>query len=535
MDAEDRDGLRNMSQQYIKNAWYSVRFGQHNNEGVHGACPLEMLHWMQLGKYKYLRQMFFAQSGKDSKLTKELNTLAKLHGFYYKRQSDRDLPRTDFSKGLSGQGKLMASEMSGLILVLCTVIRCTEGRRLIAAESRGKNRRLLGDLPLIQDWIMLLETMLSWEAWLKQDSIPVNEIRRFEVKVRQLMVLEKAIGKRDTGMGFRTFNFHASTHVADDILYFGVPNCVNTSSNEMHHKPDKTAARRTQRRPREFDKQCSEQIHTMSLLDMAMEELRNGSQKWGYLNKKSDVDDEFDQDDAGDDAIVPTENDIRNGGIRCRYSYCSDKNCWTYKVSSRSQEKDSWKLEKDLCNFLTEVADELDVSSLDLFTEHKRFDYLFRATPLYLGKPWRDWAMFEWDHNNVTPGHIWIFVDLRKIPANPTYDPGIYAVIETSTAVTNELGDDENGNPMPDLSHILRPFLKEMKAGTENERQFHLVSVSSIHSTTCMIPDHGNENKNAYLRLRPRSEWAEQFSSWLSTPHERAFPRRNNIIPAKYR
>ena len=251
------DGLKAISQQYIQNTWYMVRFGLHNNLGIHGACTLEMLHWLQLGKYKYIRKMFFAQSGKTSTLSTKLNTLAKMFGLFYKRNSDRELPRTDFAKGIM-KGKLMANEYTGLILILCTVIRCTEGRRLLLKESRGNQRKMLGELPLIKNWIMLLESMLQWEAWLKQSRISVFDIHRFEVKVRELMEFEKVIGARKEGMKFCTFNFHASIHVADDILAFGVPTHVNTSSDESQHKPDKTAAKRTQRRPKTFDKQSAD-------------------------------------------------------------------------------------------------------------------------------------------------------------------------------------------------------------------------------------------------------------------------------------
>ena len=43
-------------------------------------------------------------------------------------------------------------------------------------------------------------------------------------------------------MGFRIMKFHAVTHLADDILMFGVPTNVDTGSNELHHKLTKVAA-----------------------------------------------------------------------------------------------------------------------------------------------------------------------------------------------------------------------------------------------------------------------------------------------------
>ena len=42
VDARDEDGLKAISQQYVQNTWYKVRFGLNNNLGVHGAWAV---HW----------------------------------------------------------------------------------------------------------------------------------------------------------------------------------------------------------------------------------------------------------------------------------------------------------------------------------------------------------------------------------------------------------------------------------------------------------------------------------------------------------
>ena len=64
----DLEGMKAISQQYFTSCWYKVRFGQHNDYGIHGACPLEVLHWLQIGKYGYVRDMFFDQLGQTSAL-----------------------------------------------------------------------------------------------------------------------------------------------------------------------------------------------------------------------------------------------------------------------------------------------------------------------------------------------------------------------------------------------------------------------------------------------------------------------------------
>jgi hypothetical protein len=65
---KDAVGLQEMSQQIIENACYKLRFGAHNDEGVHGSCPVEMLHCLHLGIFKYVCDFFFEQLGKSLSL-----------------------------------------------------------------------------------------------------------------------------------------------------------------------------------------------------------------------------------------------------------------------------------------------------------------------------------------------------------------------------------------------------------------------------------------------------------------------------------
>ena len=101
--------LRAISQQYIQNAWYEVRFHQANAMGIHGACPSEKLHAIQLGIFKYVRTIFFKHMGEYSTLASDINGIATMYGKLMTRQSKKDLPVTSFSKGIQ-KGKLMGRE-----------------------------------------------------------------------------------------------------------------------------------------------------------------------------------------------------------------------------------------------------------------------------------------------------------------------------------------------------------------------------------------------------------------------------------------
>jgi hypothetical protein len=88
VDAEDFAGLRAISQQYIENAMYRIHFGLHNGCSIHGATPLEMLHAILLGMFKYMNECFFVQIGKTSQLADDINALAQKYSKLLHRQSN---------------------------------------------------------------------------------------------------------------------------------------------------------------------------------------------------------------------------------------------------------------------------------------------------------------------------------------------------------------------------------------------------------------------------------------------------------------
>ncbi len=63
---EAKEELKSISQHCLWNTFYQFRFGLHDNSGVHGASPWEILHWIQLGFYKYDREALFLQTGETT-------------------------------------------------------------------------------------------------------------------------------------------------------------------------------------------------------------------------------------------------------------------------------------------------------------------------------------------------------------------------------------------------------------------------------------------------------------------------------------
>ena len=227
-----RQQLQNISQQYIINAWYDVSFHDANKMGIHGACPSEMLHAILLGLFKYLQETFFVNMGTYSQLAEDINALAKMYGKLFTRQSDRNFPKTNFSKGIR-KGKLMGIEYRGVLLLIAAVLRSTAGRKMLMRRKR------FGGQEGLDDWTLLVELLLEWEAYLCQPRMKKRHVKRLDRKNRCIMYIFLQVANRYQGMGLNVFKFHAIVHLVKDMLLYGVPMEVDTGANESHHKPTK--------------------------------------------------------------------------------------------------------------------------------------------------------------------------------------------------------------------------------------------------------------------------------------------------------
>jgi len=105
--------------------------------------------------------------------------------------------------------------------------------------------------------MMLLETLLQWEKWLKSPKMTLDLVKRVKQKHRSIMQLIEAISPRQKGMGLKTTKFHCIAHMHEDMLACGVPLEVDTKFDKMHHKPTKLAANLTQKDKWVFEEQTA--------------------------------------------------------------------------------------------------------------------------------------------------------------------------------------------------------------------------------------------------------------------------------------
>lgn len=498
--------LKELSQKYVWNAWYELRFGLHNEESVHGATCMEMIHWIQLGQFKYSREMLFKQTG-EGELGQQINVCATSMGPLLQRQSDKNFPRTKFTSGVM-KGKLMAHEYTGVILVLAATLRCARGRKVIDDyATTNKQKENFTGSKVVSDWVYLLEHQLMFLAWLKLPSVKVHDVIQLEFKIRCYMNTVKLVGNRTEGMGFKTMNFHGTMHVPKDILNFGVPRNVDTMSDEMHHKDDKQSSKRTQARPATFDMQSLRQIENRRVIEMGMMEVADaGKVRWrynrGFLSNEAMTQGIFTPNAATIDANL-------SGVTACFWiDAASDR----LKVSLSTQMKG-----KHRYQYPAPILEEIYVLLFDLEgymdTVNVHSEYItetgqiYRASPRYKGKPWYDWAMF-----GNFPNHIKAFVDLTELPVvNDTtgkYKPGYYALVETTSVNVKE-------EELALHSDIFVPFVKVPHKDRPEELNLEWKRVEEITGPACLFPDLANEHKSAFLRVKPMSAWADMFIEYI--------------------
>ena len=275
-DRKDVEMLRKMSQQCIDNAWYKIRFSPIKNMGIHGSCPSEMLHAILLGIFPYVRNAFFEQIGPKSKLASEILGLSQMIGNSFARQSERDIPKCKFKNGIT-EGKLQAKEYRGILLVMAAILRSDIGNELLRTKDsfRTQTQR--------ENWLELVELLLCWEAFLTQDTLPVPLVSKLSFKNRLVMWMIKKVARRSEGMQWKLMKFHAIVHMAFDINLYGVPNEVDTGSNEAGHKDEKLAAKLTQKNIKTFDMQTCTRLDEFLLIDLALEEMK-GRKLWHYYD-----------------------------------------------------------------------------------------------------------------------------------------------------------------------------------------------------------------------------------------------------------
>ena len=88
---------------------------------------------------------------------------------------------------------------------------------------------------------------------------------------------------------------------------------------------------------------------------------------------------------------------------------------------------------------------------------------------------------------------------------------GVFAVVETATVEKTVMV----------RSDLMTPVAKEVElteSGKVAKRMFYLADTEAFMDPCCVIPDIGGP-PNRYFVVKPRNEWAQEFTRWIQDHH----------------
>ncbi len=536
----DLNGLKAMSQNYLVNGFDQARFGLHNNRGIFGACPGEMLHLISLGWFKYCLEAFCAQAGGSTSLAlKHYDRLCASIGKRLSRHSDRNLPRMNFPKGFSSGKNLMGHEITGCLLVKLFAFHTTRFRQIFSSHSKkskklkgsGSGLQRLQNVKHIEDWILIVSSLLQWHQWMKQSIISKAQVRKSHCAVQWLMRQVARVAPRPKGMGNNTIKTHLVLHLSEDILDHGVPDNVNSAYAESAHIPlSKITARNTQKRATTFTRQAANRYTENLAIASAWQDMQHDiiankevpgigtSRMAGVINAPP----------TRDNDATPTLSG-RGFTITWRAGDPSPSLVWNRTYSTDNSSGDS--LSPFVMCFLGQhCLPHMTNGKLPCFTEficangHK-----YRAHPsIYNGKPWHDHVMVRWHgYTHPLPGLIHAFIDLRQLPPGARITlresrqpsitaAGVYALIHSFSPLDKER----------DFSNTMIGHYKLDRNDKHSTPTLYMVDANNLVAPTIGIRDVGwseglcVEEEHYLFLFRRKHDWVSSWDSMITKCHE---------------
>jgi hypothetical protein len=167
------------------------------------------------------------------------DTSAKQYGKLLSRQSDKNLQRCNFPSGILG-GK-NGHEMQGMVLNILLIFLSAEHKKFI--HLFGGNEF---GIERVKHWILLLQQLAMLEEFLKQKSFVKKDIELFQIWMPQFLAYLKNVVNRQHSVKMKLLKFHLMTHIAGDILKWGIPSAYNSATGESNHKMFKWMSKKTQ-------------------------------------------------------------------------------------------------------------------------------------------------------------------------------------------------------------------------------------------------------------------------------------------------
>lgn len=515
----DADTSNSISQHLARPIYWDFRFGN-DPHGIHGSLPYEILHLFYLGLLKYLLTSLFnfvhvpsrvkrwyteRKSGterdkpdipdnvkKRCKFAKaEFERRFRVCRFAASRQSDRNVPRTNFNHGVSKLTRLTGQEYNGLCLLSMVVLEGLLG----TTDARRRMER---------KYVLLMWLSLSLEVWLTKDEYTEGELEELEEKINKyLKLFRDVVGPQREVMskcGLRISKFHGLKHIPFYIRRFGSANNFFGGHLEAALKVVvKQQTARTSRQHHRFLLDLMNRYHEEKVVGISQRVLfQRGEWSFGKSSTRVTSTGEYNYDYRLPQVKFFLE---KVEGIwvttigRKRYprAFHPDRNDvvgndWVMKLCQKADENG---FDMISCHYACQVP-----------TSEKQSHDMFRCDPDYHSYPWKkrswhDWAMIRWSlddndddigqgddaHYYVTAGKLLLWGLLSKKDGDETE---LNCVVQSL----------KSEHPSP---HGYLFFAN----GDEIEDTFRVVKFQNIESVAFVLPGVPPPNTN----LRNNQDW----------------------------
>ena len=565
--------LFNKSHYNISNAFWELPFGG-CPLNIHGNCPAEFLHNLEMGKCKEL--------GRDLSFTQKANEciseqFVKIYPFA-KCQSERDLPNIrPFRKGLSSVKSLKATEtFDRLFAQWLALMNPNLQIKLRSFKKSGQDDvNIKNTRESIQNYLGVLEETLMLHEWLKLNEVPKKDVvpddpedrmssaaHNFLVNYSERYIKHVILDKNK----FKTTKFHQLLHTVRTMLRVGVFKNVDGSTGEKMAKWLVKDLSRLTNKDRDI---LSLSICLRYCEKVVVETL---------LNIREDL-----QRKQTRRSVI--SNSIRNDDIMNSMTRSCGTTNKCFKLVRRDtqvlgpvarQDVDQFSIEtvwkKGTIPPITGFPDHLllavinrlynwnplhggklsNDSVVEGFTDYSVViddrNVLFRANPHFRRQgEWFDWANFNWgDDEGIVPGRILMFLDLTNC-----------TIIDEITDDMDNQPIDENNDPgliinENDRSHHLTPskfaliqsaksskakydgedsvltddhFQSKISHWIDLESEYRLVPLEAIHSEVFVVDtvpfeDNNDEYDRTALVVYPRRCWGKRIFGHDDEPDE---------------
>jgi hypothetical protein len=530
-----KEELDLMTHHSFVNAFHAITFGW-CPRNIHGNCPPELLHQIQLG--------ICDDIGRDLSFTAGGNTVIsdtfKLIYPYASCQSNRDMPDIHtFRRGISSVKSLKAKER--FVRVFCVYLSLMNSsciQKLRAVQKKGSlSSTIKNTLIELRGYLQVVEETLSLHAWCKQDSV-----RRVDVLPERTSRSEKRFEQFTSicqehltldGNKFKKPKMHFHKHITEYIRKHGVPSNLDGSLGELFGKlivKDHAQLTNKSNATLSFDigmryaeSRCFEKLNDLrndkgdsTKLKFLLEPNEGGNSSRPGAHSKTNKQFTIEFVEENDDGTLPDQTRhqrITIKWIRCkRPAICFDRQL-LHSVCVRM--------------FLHEanLGGRIDTNTkIPGFTDYVREGIIFRANPYFRKKgEWFDWAYFKYEgYEKPVPGRIMMFLDLSHV--NILHDEVIDDVIPDVTfdLLTNEvwciiLAAKDSKIDLAREDHPLTDnhFDSILSDRIELETKYRLVPASSITGPAFVVMNEfGTEPGtvgNTAIAVKPMEEWPDLF------------------------